>query len=193
MPHSPPTWRRRVIEWLVVVTVILVMVAVLLPAVRLAQDPNGPHGDPVPTELPDERNRYYHESGISIVLPPNWETRQDSLNLRIWPRCGLGRMPAVLRAWRFDGERPTDLVSMRPTTFQGRPAFEQMVVVRKDTLDDPAVSEYTLCFEHNGVWWDINYSIQDELEVLPDMMRRYIETIRLEIKPEAANDLSDPP
>ena len=48
---------------------------------------------------------------------------------------------------------------------------------RKDFLDDPATSSYDLLIQREDVWWHVNYMVADEMSVLPNSIRQYIETI----------------
>jgi hypothetical protein len=62
--------------------------------------------------------------------------------------------------------------------FLGQEAFERMSVVRKDSFDDPAWSEYILYARHGERWYEVRYGIAEERTELPGMIRRYLNTLR---------------
>lgn len=171
-------------EFLVVVLINVMLIALLYPAVQQTHDPNGPPGKMIPETLPDEENRFTFPGRPSIIVPPNWEIRHDKYqaefhSLLIWPRCGGRRRPSSLLIWK---ETPPpdieDLSLFKNTKFQGFPAYERMVITREDSFDDPATSEYDLYINRDGEWWHVNFLISDEMTALPAMMREYINTLQ---------------
>src|SRR4051812_35962545 len=63
--------RRPVLAELAVVAGICGLLSCCLwPIVR---DARGPTGDPIPKEPPDEANRVHHPSGLSMIVPPDWD------------------------------------------------------------------------------------------------------------------------
>ncbi|MDB5338802.1 MAG: hypothetical protein JWN70_4421 [Planctomycetaceae bacterium] len=61
------------IEYALVLVIVGALAALVNSAVQSARDPRGPNGLPIPAEHPDETRRVGHSSGLSIVLPVNWE------------------------------------------------------------------------------------------------------------------------
>jgi hypothetical protein len=149
----------------------------LWPVVR---DSRGPSGDPIPEEPPDESNRIQHPAGFSVVVPPNWDA-SDRGSLILTPKSPgryARRSRALLVISPIGRDRPPELESMAPSVFQGQVAYERMKVVRKDTFDDPPLSEYQLYLQRDGNWYLVTYSIAEVRTTLPAMVRRYIGTLR---------------
>lgn len=71
-----------------------------------------------------------------------------------------------------------DLEQFKCVKFQEFPAYERMVIVRKDSFDDPARSDYELYINRHGEWWNVHFLISEEMTELPAMMRKYINMIR---------------
>ncbi|QDT26660.1 hypothetical protein Enr10x_19700 [Gimesia panareensis] len=170
-------------ELLVIVLINVILIALLYPAVQQARDPNGPPGKMIPDILPDEKNRFSYPARPSIILPPNWEIRHgkeepEFHSLLIWPRCGMRRRPSSLSIW-INSPPPEneDLSKFKRVKFQGFPAYERMVISRKDSFDDPARSDYDLYINRDGEWWHISFLVSDEMTALPAMMRKYINSI----------------
>jgi len=61
---------------------------------------------------------------------------------------------------------------MRGMRFFGPAAFERMNVIRKDSSDDPAWSEYILYARHGERWYEVKRGIAVERTELPGMIRR---------------------
>lgn len=173
----------RFTEFLIVATVLILLVAVLLPAVRDAQNPNGPPGEVVPSAPPQEARRVRNATGLSIVLPENWEVKDfgdaEPQSLYTYARGAPGRrVKALVNVEPIDDISRVDLSTFTATTFQGSAAYERMVVESKDTFDDPPWSRYTMYFQHEGDWWVVNYGFARECTEVPEMVLRYINTIR---------------
>jgi len=191
-----PQNRKRIIEACVVLVILGGIFGVLYPAVRAVRDaPSrftpGPPGEMVPSEPPQEANRIVHESGVSIIVPPNWEKILDYgpetpffvIAARV---SGARRLTATLTIQRAGPLTDADLSGMRPLTFQGFTAREQMQVAREWTFDDPPYSGYTLYVDVDGEWWQVTYSAAAKLDTLPPEVRAYIETITFPRADDAA-------
>lgn len=176
-------------EFLVIIFINVILIALLYPAIK-PPNPDGPVGKMIPVTTPDEKNRVAHASGISFIPPPNWEQIRDlgpeKHWLRIAPRGSSKRRDlAVLiigkvGAYNHEDRLPdrNDLEQFKCVKFQGFPAYERMVVVRKDSFDDPARSDYELYINRHGEWWNVHFLISEEMTELPAMMRKYINMIR---------------
>jgi hypothetical protein len=178
---------RCSVELFVVAVILGVLVILLVPTVQNVRLPDGPPGEMIPTLAPDEKRRVDHASGISIVLPENWDTRNfddaELENLFIYARGFPGRRLKSLITIALVANIPSlDLTAFTATTFQGLPAYERMVVERADTFDDPARSRFTMYFQHDDQWWRLDYCLASECKVLPEMVRTYINTIRWHAK-----------
>lgn len=146
--------------------------------------PEGPVGRNVPTEEPDESRRVRSTSGISIVLPVNWQADLGSdakwAWVRLWPkgpprRCASIIVQSLTEAPNLDG--------FNKTTFRGEEAFEKITIDREWTFDDPAQSRYELYFQEDDQWYQIGYVSLVALRELPKSVRRYFETLRIERQP----------
>lgn len=153
----------------------------------------------IPTNPPDETHRVTHPDGYSIVIDPHWKT--DFNNVRsVYPHDGRGDLlfrsslavyplqdlGTATHPWpffaitRYSG-RPDVAETMRPTEFQGRPAFEHFLPAARKP---PLQSGYELIFQREDSWFHIawfKYISEQEsktLTTLPPMIRTYIETFR---------------
>ena len=90
------------------------------------------------------------------------------------------RSKALIDVSWIGRNRPSERESLDRTIFQGQEAFEGMKIIRKDTFDDPPWSEYQLFLHHGEDWYSVRYGIAEERTTLPDMVRRYINTLRWE-------------
>ena len=144
----------------------------------------GPQGQNIPTEQPDESRRLHHPDGFSIVMPPNWETPPWALrsgeSLTMWPRKPYpSKGGTSINVFRL--QRPPDFESLSTTIFQGQPAYEHKAVLHNWQLDDQYdLSEYALTFERFGSWYRIIYQFGAIRGEVPEMIRRYLETLRLD-------------
>jgi hypothetical protein len=191
MSRESTSERRRLgrfAEYLIVAMILSIMVFVLLPAVRQVRNPDGPPGEMVPSVAPDETNRVWNASGLSIVLPENWEMKDfgdaNSDSLYTYARGAPGRRTkALINVQPLGDISSLDLSTFTVMTFQGFPAYERMIVEREDTFDDPAWSSYTMYFQHEREWWVVDYGVARECRALPEVVRRYINAIRWDTKP----------
>src|SRR4051812_49064934 len=129
-----------VVQFLVVVLILIPTCCVVLPVVR---DARGPRGEAIPHQQPDERNRVHHPMGFSLVVPPNWghHISFNSGPLVLAPETPgryARRSKALIVVTHLGHHRPEDLGLLRPTSFQGREAYEGMRVVRPWSFDDGA-------------------------------------------------------
>lgn len=176
----------RPAEFAVVAIIVTLLVVLVVPAVHQTRNPDGPHGRMIPSATPIESRRVRNAAGLSIVLPENWELKQDGIPgaermLFIYPRGTPGRrLTALLQIQPLRDVSIADLSRFNAIIFQGSQAYERMVVERQDTFDDPAWSRYTMYFQRGEQWWVVEYGIALECDALPDMIRRYIDTIRWE-------------
>lgn len=129
----------------IVVAIACILLLLVYPAINEVQNPRGPLGQPIPADPPRDANRIRNASGVSIVLPENWESAQyeDGYEMRIFPRWTSGRLPTVISAEPFIPP-PSIAPLFQRTDFQGREAYETCVVTRESSFDDPASSCYTL-------------------------------------------------
>lgn len=172
------------IEWLVVAVIIGGLFAVVYPAVQNLRDLKGPHGETIPSQPPSEVNRLAHPTGISIVAPINWDQIRDQGPdvpfLCIAARGGSGRR---LKSWITiqvcsEPDAP-QIAKFRKVTFQGHPAYEAMTINREDTFDDRGLSTWQLYWRRQDKWWNVTFCIADEMTVLPDQIRAYVNTIKV--------------
>lgn len=160
------------------------LVALLYPAVMIARNPKGPHGERIPRAAPLESNRITHPTRLSIIAPENWDQVRDRGPdvpfLSIAARGTPGRrLTSVITVELIDSP-PDDmkLCSFSKIVFHDHPAYEQMQVLREDTFDDPARSRYDLYLNRQGHWWNVRFLVAEEMTVLPPQIRQYIETVR---------------
>lgn len=189
-----PTAQQRLVEFSVVVLVLVVLIALLYPAVQYDRNPKGPHGRMLPLEPPDEANRVAHVSGISIVAPKNWDQVRErgpgwpslTIAARGRPRA---RLKSIISIEETDLPDAAVLERATPLTFQGLPAYEHMEIVRKDTFDVPARSHYELYIKAPDRWWHVDFGVAATISSLPPSIRQYIDTIRL---PPTARETEQP-
>ncbi|QDV46746.1 hypothetical protein Enr13x_66550 [Stieleria neptunia] len=81
-------------------------------------------------------------------------------------------------------EDRVDIEGFRHSEFQGQPAHEHITTRDGSFMDDPPAMSYTLCFQREGIWFEIRYSIFDSYDDLPDMIESYIATFRYTKKAE---------
>lgn len=170
-------------EFLVVVAILLGLIVFLYPAWELTQNPKGPYGASIPHSPPDEKNRVMHETGLSIVAPENWdrvkffEPEVPWLSIAARGTPGARLKSLIIVSQCAEPPDPNSLHTFAPVTFQTHSAFEKMEIVRRGSFDDPASSVYELFVDRNGEWWNISFSIADEMTELPLEIRQYIETV----------------
>ena len=181
--HTRPNAGFTRTEFVIVLVIVAGLIALLYPAVQSVRNPKGPHGEKYPSTAPDEANRVTHPTGFSIILPPNWDnlSSEDRTSpfLRIAARGASGRrLKSVIAIWKCDPEPDQQTLDRCKTLrFQDSPAYEICRVERKDTFDDPASSSYDLYIQRQDGWWHVNYMVADEINVLPNSIRQYVETI----------------
>ncbi|QDT26661.1 hypothetical protein Enr10x_19710 [Gimesia panareensis] len=192
------------VEFLVIIFIIIILIALLYPAI---QPPNsdGPLGKLIPVTAPDEKNRVTHTSGISFIPPPDWvqirDLGPDNPWLRITPRGSRkGRDRAVLMIGRVgdynqEDRLPdqTELKQFKQFQFQGYPAYERVIHVREPAFDNADVTLYDQYHDRDGEWWHVSYSVVEDLDELPEMMREYINAIRFPPKVDQVKELSNNP
>lgn len=171
--------RPTLVELAVVAGICGVLSCCLWPVVR---DARGPAGDPIPNEPPDEANRVYRPLGLSIVVPPDWAVAPAGLLVMAPQNPGryARRSKAMIVVTPLGRGRPTGLENLRRTEFLGQEAYEGMRVVRAWSFDDGAWSEYTLDTRQGEDWYEIRYGIEEERTSLPEVIRRYLGTLRWE-------------
>ena len=178
----------RVHRELAVVALIVGGLAFLIwPAVNV--DCTGSTGSAIPAGPPDEARRLRHPAGFSVIVPPDWQSREiplrkDDPSLRLFPQvpkgpsCPVRRAEAGLVIANLGAGRPPALDGFQRIAFQGRAAYERMDVTRTSTFDDQARSEYTMYIERDADWFLVTYFIAEARTELPSSVRDYIETIR---------------
>lgn len=182
-------------EFLVVVCVVGILTMLFLEKTRHSK---GPVGRKVPLTSPNEENRISHPSGLSFVAPPNWDSNlimefnQEVPRLSVAPRVGLAlRYQRANFGCRLIGPpQEKQFSDWSKVQFQGFPAYERMVIIRKDSFDAPACSVYDLRVNREGQWWRISYEIADETTTLPPVMREYFDAIRFPPKVDEEAELS---
>jgi hypothetical protein len=174
---------RRVTRagWVVLALMLCVEYSCLSAAVRQA---GGPAGQRIPKEPPDEANRVRHPLGFSMVAPPRWS--HTGISGLLMSSNRNRRSEGLIDVSHIGHERPSRLEGMRKTRFLGQEAYHDMQVVRRDTFDDPAWSEYTLYFRRGEDWYEIRYGIAEERTELPPMILRYLNTLRFDDRPPEA-------
>lgn len=141
----------------------------------------------IPATPPNEMRRCIHPLGLSIVLPENWDvvrnfSRNDVACLFSHPEPLTGSPARRSTAFMMIGDAgEVDhklLAGFQQIEFQGQPAYEHMVVERKGNFDRAAWSRYHLYTQRENRWYCAEYCIAQERTELPEMVRKYIETIR---------------
>ncbi|QDV41089.1 hypothetical protein Enr13x_09270 [Stieleria neptunia] len=166
----------------------LFILAFIAAAWLLAQD----DGRDIPSEPPRESNRIVHPNGFSIINPNNWKSKLILASDPYMPPT-IAISPRSTRVTRRYGvslsvtqlpEDRVDIEGFRHSEFQGQPAHEHITTRDGSFMDDPPAMSYTLCFQREGIWFEIRYSIFDSYDDLPDMIESYIATFRYTKKAE---------
>ena len=81
---------------------------------------------------------------------------------------------------------------MEKTSFQGQPAYHETIIRPPRKLWGPSGYTYALCFERNGEWFELSYSVNREQEKFPPpIILEYFDTFQYEeesaVKPVPAN------
>jgi hypothetical protein len=171
--------RFSIVELIVVALICGLLSCCVWPVVR---DSRGPSGEPIPVLPPDEANRVHHPAGFSIVAPRNWGSHSGGslLMAPLSPGRYARRSKALLHVSWIGRDRPPGLEGLQAVGPAGQEAYEGMRVVRRWTFDDGAWSEYDLYLRHGEDWYVVRYGIAEERTILPEMVRRYIGTLRWE-------------
>ena len=130
-------------EFLVILAIISGLFALLYPALQGVRNPKGPYGKKYPSDAPDEVNRVTHPTGLSIILPENWDDLSNGgICLRIAARGAPGRrLKSVIAIMQCDPKPdPQTLARCKEIQFQNFPPYEICRVERKSSFDDPASS-----------------------------------------------------
>ena len=174
--------RRRV------VIAILGLASIVLMAWLLSEG----DGRDIPNAMPVESNRIVHPAGFSIVNPENWKSKLVASSDPFLPP-GIFISPRSTRVSRRHGaslqvtQPPKDRIDIdgfSETEFQGQIAYKRLVTRSGSFMDDPPAMSYTLCFQRDGDWFEIRYSIYSAHDDLPDMIASYIDTFRYSKKAE---------
>ncbi|WP_435020942.1 hypothetical protein TA3x_002103 [Tundrisphaera sp. TA3] len=152
----------------------------------------GPIDPPIPTTPPDEIHRVRHPRGYSMIVPPKWGVRlsdpndlpeQEDLWTGICATPRYGHVPSrrfrgfVVHEFRIKEEDPSP--GFHPVEFQGLPASEKEGIEETSRELDPSFV-YRLIFERGGRRYLIRYDHPGQIETLPEMVRRYLLTFRVE-------------
>src|SRR5262249_47810932 len=143
--------RGKLVELATVAIIIGAMTCCLLPIVW---DARGHTGQPIPDEPPDESRRVHCPVGFSIVAPSHWAAKTSGglVLVPMSPGRYARRSKALIVISDVGQRQPQDIEGMRGVRFLGQEAFERMSVVREDSFDDPAWSEYIL-YARRGERW----------------------------------------
>ena len=158
-----------------------VIVAVVLLCVLAFLTPNGRD---VPAPAPVKLNGVHAES-FSIVSPEDWQARvMPHEVIGLTPRIGTlpRRYSAGMEVYKW-GEQPNELGEFESTSFQGSPAFERTETTPGGSFESPPHFSYRLAFERDGEWFVLQYHAFLEFEELPEIIRQYLETFRIEAGP----------
>ena len=184
---------KRILEGLIVIAIVGGTIAILRPAIRAARDasrfPDGPYGELIPTDAPQESRRIHHATGFSIVIPPNWELYEMPRDWELYDQTPVVQIVARHRGggMRFRSliaveqvaPTVTEIASRKKIDFHGHVGYEkEMCVQREYTFDDPAWSSYSLFVDVSGKWWLITFGLAKERDTLPPEIAAYIEAIR---------------
>jgi hypothetical protein len=74
-------------------------------------------------------------------------------------------------------EEPSDLAQCDDTEFLGQPAHLK-VERRPYNFDDPALTTWTIYVQNGEDWYSVSYFIAEAHDDIPEMAKRYLETIR---------------
>lgn len=141
-------------------------------------------GKDIPVALPDEANRVRCDARFAIVMPEHWEVRSirfepEGGRINAFPRSVIPRrFSATMSARSLAANPPKDLAGYRRTQFQGRPAYEAVMLRPYADYETPAWFYYTLCFERNGRWYELSYGLAEERKTLPSEVWPYFNTFR---------------
>ncbi len=169
---------------LVVVLMMACVLTLCYTAVQQVRNPKGPHGQIYPTTPPSEDRRITHPTGLSIVVPINWDQILDEGPLVPFLCVSSRGYPgARLRSWieiRACEEPPIhELSKLSKTRFQTHDAFESMEIQPSNA--DSGLSMYTLFVNAPDQWWCVRYCIADKTTTLSPRIKAYIDTIKLPI------------
>lgn len=171
-------------EWVIVAIVLIAMGFLFYPVIEMRLR-YGAAGEMIPSDAPDEARRIVHASGVSIVVPENWELTNDSpynrrftIAARVLPPGSRRTSYIEIRKLDSDEAEP-DVTGFQQTQLQSYPAYERMVAdERTRGASDRRYSTYDLYVDRDGEWWHICFTVADVLSELPLEMRQFIETVR---------------
>ncbi|MFG0334051.1 MAG: hypothetical protein ACF8TS_11865 [Maioricimonas sp. JB049] len=178
------TWQEILVAFLIVVPLMLFL---FWPMLSTAIPP-WETGREIPATSPAEDRRVRSALGFSIVVPPNWETRELALTTTLMshPRQSFPRRHrAGIAVRRIKAEEvdafdqiPAE-VEMVETTLAGYDA--RLTIRQRDgTFDDPPLKTWTFLVAAGDDTYEVSYFLADDPAELPRMVRRYLETFRVE-------------
>jgi hypothetical protein len=171
--------RKRLVELAVALLIIVPTMVLLWVPILTSDTKPWEVGDAIPREPPSEDRRILNEAGFSIVSPPNWTVRNGNGLLHMRPKqviTGRSKAGISVSVWP---EMPQELEDTEIAEFQKQPAHRR-IEQRRSTFDDPALTAWTYHFERGGQWIAVGYFIAEAHEEVPEMVKRYLETLRVE-------------
>jgi hypothetical protein len=89
------------------------------------------------------------------------------------------RAPASFILTKLGRLDPRGRAGLRNTRFQGQPALEA-TETRPGSWDDPPRFAHRLYFERDGSWYELEYFLQQEVNLVPAAMMNYFNTFRID-------------
>ncbi len=185
------TW----IELIVAIGIILILLALLFPAIYSARM----IGDPRLTQPPDEARRFFHPNGMSMVRPEDWQVFIDDMG----PKRERLTFQASGKASNFYYEisvtavKTTESEQIPPemqdminpadftaTTFQGQKAFEHIGHVPTIRRRVPNLVFGKLYFFRNEYCCLLTYTFHNRKYEVPKNLPLYLESFQI---PERLN------
>jgi len=172
--------KRKLWQELIVVLVIVAPIVGLVWWPILTSDTKPwEAGRPLPVALPSEDRRVYSELGFSIIAPPKWIEWMSSepSMIQLTPRQVIAARSKAGMGIALLSEEPSDLGQCDDTEFLGHPAHLK-VERRHSTFDDPALTTWTIYVQQGEDWFAVSYCIANAHDEMPEMAKRYLETVR---------------
>ena len=173
--------RPSIIEWCVLIFIAATLLGLLLPAIRAARETSS-HGNPIPTVPPNEDRRLFHESGVSLVSPPDWWEPTwygDRAARRLQISGGGGRYPSSIIVERLLEQPDLDGYPLKwrfgKTTFPAR----KTVLGEGQWLAEDRLFEFAAVVRIPDADYWIAYRSHAQIVELPEMVNLYLQTIRL--------------
>ncbi|QDU39749.1 hypothetical protein Mal4_40960 [Maioricimonas rarisocia] len=178
------TWQEVLVALLFVVPLMLFLFWPMLSS----EVPPWETGRDVPAESPDESRRVHSELGISIIVPPNWTHRDmpERNQIGFYPRQSFPRRHrAGISVRRMNADSMTvhaQATAEAKTVETELAGYDARLTTlqRAGSFDDPPLKTWMFLVSAGDETYEVSYFLADDPDELPPMVRRYLETFRVE-------------